>query len=123
MKRLLPNYHLTNVMYYNENGLVERIEEYDPNNIMYKFITLEYDNYGDEVNRRAYKNASEMIEYTYTQYSNEGALQKVIFEDRLHNMREDKIYSQHDPQRNWIEEFTLRGNDTLRKRVRSIEYY
>jgi hypothetical protein len=123
MKRLLPDYHLTNKMYYNEKGLVERIEEYDPNNIMYKFITLEYDNYGDEVNRRAFKNASEIIEYTYTQYNNEGALQKIIFEDRLHNYREDKIYTQHDTKMNWLEEFTLRGSDTLRKRVRKIEYY
>jgi hypothetical protein len=123
MKRLLPDYHLTNKMYYNDKGLVERIEEYNPDNIMYKFITLEYDNYGDEVNRRAFKNSSEVIEYTYSQYNNEGALQKVIFEDRLHNLREDRVYTQHDIKGNWLKEFTLRGNDTLNKRVRKIEYY
>ncbi|MCL2247399.1 MAG: hypothetical protein FWC10_09880 [Lentimicrobiaceae bacterium] len=123
MKRLLSNYHLTNKIYYNTHGLVERIEEYDPQNKLYKYITMEYDNYGDEVNRRAYKNANEIIEYTYTQYNNEGALQKVIFEDRLHYLREDKIYTQHDKTRNWLEEITLQGNDTLRKRVRTIVYY
>jgi hypothetical protein len=123
MKRVLPNYHLTNKMYYNEHGLVEHIEEYDPSGKMYKFFTIEYDNYGDEVNRRAYKNASDIIEYTYTQYNNEGLLQKVIFEDRLHHMREDRIYARHDAKGNWIEEIVLQGNDTLRKRVRKIEYY
>jgi len=123
MKRLLPDYHLTNLMYYNEQGLVARIEEYDPNNKLYKFFTIEYDNYGDEVNRRAFKSNNQLIEYTYTQYSNEGLLQKMIFEDRIHNMREDKIYSQHDTKRNWLEEIVLLGNDSVRKRVRNIEYY
>jgi len=123
MKRLLPEYNLTNKIYYNEHGLAERIEEYNPQNKLYKFITMEYDNYGDEVNRRAYKHTNEMIEYTYTQYNNEGLVQKIIFEDRLHNMREDKIYTQHDKKGNWLEEITLRGNDTVRKRVREIEYY
>jgi len=123
MKRLLPDYHLTNKMYYNEKGLVERIEEYDPNNTMYKFFNIEYNHYGDEVNRRAFKNSSEIIEYTFTQYNNERTLHKVIFEDRLHNMREDKVYFGHDNNKNWLEEFTLWGSDTLRKRVRKIEYY
>jgi hypothetical protein len=123
MKRLLSDYHLTNLMYYNEHGLVARIEEYDPHHKLYKFFTIEYDNYGDEVNRRAFRNANQIIEYTYTQYSNEGLLQKVIFEDRLHNLREDRIYTQHDTKRNWLEEIVLLGNDTMRKRVRIIEYY
>ncbi|MCL2290498.1 MAG: hypothetical protein FWC34_07335 [Bacteroidetes bacterium] len=122
-KRILPNYHLTNVMYYNEHGLVARIEEYDPHNKMYKFFTIEYDNYGDEVNRRAFRGASQIIEYTYTQYDDKGVLQKVIFEDRLHNMREDRMYLQHDAKGNWLEEVVLQGNDTLRKRIRNIEYY
>jgi len=123
MKRILSNYHLTNKIYYNEYGLAARIEEYDPHNKMYKFFTIEYDNYGDEVNRRAYRNARDIIEYTYTQYDASGALQKVIFEDRLHNVREDRIYTQHDAKRNWLEEVVLQGNDTLRKRLRKIEYY
>jgi len=123
MKRILPNYHLTNKIYYNEHGLAARIEEYDPYNKMYKFFTIEYDNYGDEVNRRAYKNEKDIIEYTYTQYDERGVLQKVIFEDRLHNVREDRIYIQHDAKKNWEEEVVLQGNDTLRKRVRRIAYY
>ena len=122
MKRLLPEYALTNKIYYNANGLVECIEEYDPQNTLYKYVTIEYDNYGDEVNRRAYKTSKEMIEYTYTQYNNEGLLQKVIFEDRLHNIREDKIYTLHDNSKNWLEEIQLRGKDTVRKRVRNFTY-
>jgi len=123
MKRLLPNYHLTNKIYYNEYGLVARIEEYDPDNRLYKYFTLEYDNYGDEVNRRAYKSNNQIIEYTYTQYNDKGLLQKVIFEDRLHNLREDRIYAQHDAKGNWMREVVLQGGDTLRKRVREIKYY
>jgi len=123
MKRFLPEYHLTNTFYYNNNGLLERIEEYDPQNKLYKFVTIEYDNYGDEVNRRAFKTSNEIIEYTYTQYNNEGLLQKVIYEDFLHNIREDKIYSKHDKKDNWLEEITLQGKDTVRKRERKIEYY
>ena len=123
MKRQLPDYHLTNKIYYNAHGLVERIEEYDPYNKLYKYFTIEYDNYGDEVNRRAFKTSNEIIEYTYTQYNDEGLLQKIIFEDRLHNLREDRIYTQHDATKNWVEEIVLHGNDTVRKRVRNIEYY
>jgi hypothetical protein len=123
MKRQLPNYQLTNKMYYNEYGLLDRIEEFDPQDKLFKFITIEYDNYGDEVNRRAYKNNNEIIEYTYTQYNNEGLLQKIIFEDRLHNWREDKIYTQHDTKGNWLQEVVLQGEDTLMKRVRRVEYY
>ena len=122
-KRFYSNYHVTNVMYYNEQGLVARIEEYDPYNKLYKFFTIEYDNYGDEVNRRAYKSENQIIEYTYTQYDNEGRLQKVIFEDRLHNLREDRIYTRHDAHKNWGEEVVVQGKDTLRKRVRGIVYY
>ncbi|MCL1850012.1 MAG: hypothetical protein FWF70_01180 [Bacteroidetes bacterium] len=123
MKRLLPEYMLTNKVYYNDYGLMERIEEYDPDNKLFKFITIEYDNYGDEVNRRAYKASNEMIEYTYTQYNNDGLIQKIIFEDRLHHMREDRIYTQHDKTKNWLEEITMQGKDTVRKRVREIRYY
>jgi hypothetical protein len=123
MKRFLSEYQLVNKMYYNDFGLVSRIEEYNPNNILYKFFTIEYDNYGDEVNRRAFKSNNEMIEYTYTQYNDAGWLLKVIFEDRLHNLREDRIYSQHDTHGNWKKEYVIQGSDTLGKKARMITYY
>ena len=123
MKRLLSDYMLTNTMYYNDHGLVARIEEYDPQNKLYKFIAIDYDNFGDEVNRRAFKNSNELIEYTYTQYNKDRSLQKIIFEDLLHNHREEKVYTHHDVKGNWLEEFLLQGTDTLRKRVRKIAYY
>jgi len=123
MKRFLPEYILTNIIYYNEIGLVERVEEYDPQNKLFKYASIEYDNYGDEVNRRVYKDNNTMIEYTYTQYNNAGWLKKIIFEDHLHSMREDRIYFKHDSKGNWLEEITLRGIDTVRKRARIINYY
>ena len=123
MKRFLPKYQLVNKIDYNAQGLVERIEEFDPENKLYKFITIEYDQYGDELNRRVFDNANRLIEYTYTQYNKESALQKIIYSDELSNMREDKIYARHDAARNWLEEITMQGRDTLRKRVRTIAYY
>ena len=122
MKRFLPEYQLVNKIYYNAQGLVERIEEFDPENKLYKFVTIEYDQYGNELNRCVYDNANRLIEYTYTQY-NKGALQKIIYNDALSNLREDKIYARHDAARNWLEELTMQGRDTLRKRVRTIAYY
>jgi len=123
MKRFLPEYHLTNKMYYNNDGLVQRIEEYDPQNQLYKFFTIEYDKYGNEVNRCAFKNIHDMIEFTYTQYNNKGWLQKIIFEDCLHNIRENRIYTQYDNKGNWLEEILLQENDTVGKRIRKISYY
>jgi hypothetical protein len=123
MKRLFADYHLTNKIYYNIQGLVEQIDEYDPHNKIYKYFTFEYDNHGNELNRRIYKSHNELLEYTYTQYNNEKLLQKVIFEDLLHNLREDKVYSQHDAQGNWLIEIVIQENDTVRKRIRKIEYY
>ena len=120
MKRVLPEYQLINKIYYNENGLVARIEEYDPHNKLYKYFTIEYDNYGNEVNRRAFKSSGEIIEFTYSQYNNDGWLQKVIFEDRLYNLREEKIYTQHDDFGNWLEEIVIQKKDTVGKRVRRI---
>jgi len=123
MKRFLPEYQLVNKIYYNAQGLVERIEEFDPENKLYEFITIEYDQSGNELNRRVFDNANRLIEYTYTQYNKEGALQKIIYNDELSNTREDKIYIRHDAARNWLEEITMQGRDTLRKRVRTIAYY
>ena len=120
MKRVLPEYHLINKIYYNENGLVARIEEYDPHNKLYKYFTIEYDNHGNEINRRAFKSNNEIIEFTYSQYNNEGWLQKVIFEDQLYNLREDRIFTHHDNFGNWLEEMVMQVKDTMGKRVRHL---
>jgi len=121
MKRFLPEYQLINKIYYNENGWVVRIEEYDPDNKLFKYFTIEYDpTKGNEVNRRVFTNTNRNIEFTYSQYNNDGLLQKVIFEDLIHNTREDRIYSQHDVHGNWLQEIVLQGNDTVGKRVRRL---
>ena len=120
MKRFLPEYQLINKIYYNENGWVVRIEEYDPDNKLFKYFTIEYDSKGNEVNRRVFTNTNRNIEFTYSQYNNDGLLQKVIFEDLIHNTREDRIYSQHDVHGNWLQEIVLQGNDTVGKRVRRL---
>jgi hypothetical protein len=123
MKRFLSEYHLTNKIYYNDSGLTAHIEEYDPYNKLYKYFTIEYDHVGDEVNRRALKNTNDIIEYTYIQYDKERLLKKIIFEDRLHNYREDKVYTRHDASGNWLNEVAMQGKDTVGQRVREIVYY
>jgi len=117
-------FSVSNIMYYNELGLISRIDEYDPNGKMYKFITIEYDNYGDEVNRRAFKSANNLIEYTYTKYDEWGKLLKVIYEDRLHGSKEACEYSAHDSHGNWLkEDKTIADKPVHYIKERIITYY
>lgn len=123
MVRNYVTYSIKNTSAYNEHGLVSRIEEYDPSGKMYKYVTIEYDNYGDEVNRRAFKGANDLIEYTYTEYNQDGSLKKVLFEDRLHNSKEHYDYSAYDAQGNWTVETRTKDKQMIYKRTRTYIYY
>lgn len=123
MVRNYGTYSIKNTSAYNEHGLVSRIEEYDPSGNMYKYVTIEYDNYGDEVNRRAFKGANDLIEYTYTEYNQDGSLKKVLFEDRLHNSKEHYDYSAYDARRNWTVETRTKDKQMIYKRTRTYIYY
>ena len=123
MVRHYENYSLRNTSKYNEHGLLSRIDEYEPSGRLYKYVTIEYDNYGDEVNRRAFKDGNELIEYTYTQYGEDGSLQKVMFEDRIHNDQEHYDYPEHDEQKNWTLEIRYRNKKLQYERIRKYIYY
>ncbi|MDR2868615.1 MAG: hypothetical protein LBV46_03640 [Bacteroidales bacterium] len=123
MTRKNGEFLLTNKMYYNELGLINRIEEYDPNGKIFKYFTIDYDNFGDEVNRRAFKSANNLIEYTYTRYDRDGRLLKVIYEDQLHNNRETSEYSQHDARLNWLKEIRTVAVGVQYVRERKITYF
>ncbi len=123
MNRIFKTYSLKNRIQYNELGLVARIDEHDPSGKLYKYFTIEYDNFGDEVNRRVFKRGGDQIEYTYTKYSEHGAVEKIIFEDRLHHVKEERLYTQHDEMLNWTHETTVKNHDTLYIRKRIINYY
>lgn len=123
MIRNYPEYSIRNTFSYNEKGLISRISEYDPNEKLFKYITIEYDNYGDEVNRKVYRGDKTMIEYTYTQYDQYGKLLKVIFENRVHTLKDIKTYYEHDPKGNWKFEILTSNNDTIYFRKREIIYY
>lgn len=114
---------LRSEMEYNLYGLVSRIDQYDPNNKLFKYVTIEYDNFGDEVNRRVFRNKNNIIEYTYTQYDDYGKLLKVIYEDRLHNYREVYDYPEHDAEGNWTMEIRQKANGDTYIRERIIKYY
>lgn len=123
MKRNFPDYSIRNHYQYNSQGLVVRVDEYDPAGNLYKYITYEYDNYGDEVNRRAFKGKNQLIEYTYSQYDDDGKILKVIYEDCLHSIREIRTYSEHDANGNWGLEIYSRNNKNIYFRKQTITYY
>lgn len=114
---------LHNRVAYNKAGLVARIDEYEPSGKLFKYATIEYDNYGDEVNRRVFKAGGELVEYTYTEYNQQGWLVKVIYEDRLHQIREVSEYSEYDEAGNWTKESNSTNNRPTYCRKRHITYY
>ena len=97
--------------------------EYEPNGRVFKTVKLEYDNYGDEVNRCVYKAGDKMIEYTYNQYSQEGKQLKTIYEDKIHHLKETHYYFDHDRYCNWQIEVLVRDNQIISIRKRQIIYY
>ena len=108
---------------YNENGLVAKITEFEPNGKVFKTVTIEYDNYGDEVNRCAYKSGNQMIEYTYHLYSQEGRQLKTIYEDKIHKVKECTYYFDFDNQNNWQIEVKAIDNKIYSIRKRNFIYY
>lgn len=123
MKRYYDGYTISNASQYNAQGLLCRVDEYEPSGKLFKYITIEYDNYGDEVNRRAFKGKNDLIEYTYTQYQQDGSLKKVLFEDRLHHSKECYEYSGHDKEKNWTIETRVKDKKLIYKRIRTHIYY
>lgn len=123
MVRYYEGYSVRNTSQYNAQGLLSRIDEYEPSGKLFKYVTIEYDNYGDEVNRRAFKGENDLIEYTYTQYREDGALQKVLFEDRLHHSKEQYEYADYDQQKNWKNEIRYKDKQLIYKRIRTYIYY
>ncbi len=108
---------------YNEQGLVEKITEYEPNGKLFKTVKIEYDNYGDEVNRCVYKSGNQMIEYTYNQYNQQGRKLKTIYEDKIHRLKEVTHYFDFDDQNNWQTEVKVQDNRIKSIRKRKIIYY
>jgi len=114
---------LKNQLQYNEKGLLIRMDEYDPNGKLFKYVQYEYDNYGDEVNRKVFRGTKNMVEYTYTQYDLKGKLIKEIYQNMEHGLKEVKSYPSHDRTGNWTFEVFTANNDTIYFRKRDIIYY
>jgi len=123
LKRNNNVFTLTNTIAYNSYGLVSRIEEFEPTGKLFKYITIEYDNYGDEVNRRVFRSNDNLLEYTYTQYNDKGHLLKVIYENNMHQFRETYTYGDHDAYGNWLMEKRENINHAIYMRKREIIYY
>ena len=108
---------------YNEQGLVTEIIEYEPNGKVFKTAKIEYDNYGDEVNRCVYKAGNQMIEYTYTEYAQDGRVRKVIYEDKLHHVKEFHYFFDYDANKNWQTEVCAVDDQIVYVKQRKFEYY
>ena len=108
---------------YNEQGLVTEIIEYEPNGKVFKTAKIEYDNYGDEVNRCVYKSGDQMIEYTYTEYAQDGRVRKVIYEDKLHHVKEFHYFFNYDANKNWLTEVCAVDGQIVYVKQRKFEYY
>ena len=107
----------------NEQGQVTEIIEYEPNGKPFKTAKIEYDNYGDEVNRCVYKAGNQMIEYTYTEYAQDGRVRKVIYEDKLHHVKEFHYFFDYDSNKNWRTEVCAVDDQIVYIKQRTFEYY
>ncbi len=119
----LGDYSLHTTYKYNENGQVCKITEHEPNGSVFKTVKIEYDNYGDEVNRCVYKSGNQLIEYTYNAYSQEGKILKTIYENKMHNKKETRLYADYDSHLNWQQEMVVQDNRITSVRKRQIIYY
>jgi hypothetical protein len=108
---------------YNEQGLVREIIEYEPDGKVFKTAKIEYDNYGDEVNRCVYKAGDQMIEYTYTAYAQDGRVRKVIYEDKLHHVKEFHYFFDYDSHKNWQTEVCAIDGQIVYVKKRTFTYY
>lgn len=108
---------------FNEQGLVTQITEFEPNGKVFKTAKIEYDNYGDEVNRCVYKSGNQMIEYTYTEYAQDGRVRKVIYEDKLHHVKEFHYFFDYDANKNWQTEVCAVDGQIVYVKRRTFEYY
>ncbi len=108
---------------YSEQGLVTQITEYEPDGKVFKTAKIEYDNYGDEVNRCVYKAGNQMIEYTYTEYAHDGRVRKLIYEDKLHHVKEFHYFFDYDSHKNWQTEVCAVDNQIVYIKKRTFTYY
>ncbi len=110
---------------YNEVGLPLKVDEYDPDGQIFKYVTMEYDNYGDLVNKRVYRKDGIMLEYTHIQMNEKGEWQKQVYESLLPgvNITEVTEYSNHDGKGNWLRKVRKIDDKAYFINTRTIEYY
>lgn len=116
-------YTMTRKYTNNELGLVVRVDEFDPDGKLFKYVTMEYDNYGDIVNRNVHRDDGQIREFTHTQYADNGALLKTVYENKLSKVNEVREFSGHDGQRNWTRSLRKTAGRTVFIVNRNIEYY
>ena len=64
-----------------------------------------------------------MIEYTYTQYAQDGRVRKVIYEDKLHHVKETHYFFDYDIHKNWQTEVCAIDGIIVYIKQRNFTYY
>ena len=64
-----------------------------------------------------------MIEYTYTEYAQDGRVRKVIYEDKLHHVKEFHYFFDYDANKNWQTEVCAVDDQIVYVKQRKFEYY
>ena len=64
-----------------------------------------------------------MIEYTYTEYAQDGRVRKVLYEDKLHHVKEFHYFFDYDANKNWQTEVCAVDGRIVYVKQRKFTYY
>lgn len=106
-------------------GLPVRIDELGPDGNMFMYITMDYNDRGDLVNRRAFSSNGAEAESSHAQYGDRGEILKESHQISLKNLGKFDMstYENHDTHGNWLKQVTTRQNVPYFTIERTIQYY
>ncbi len=106
-------------------GLPVRIDEAGPDGTTFMYITMDYNERGNVVNRRAFSGGGAEAESSHTQYGNKGELLKETHQVTLKNLQKQDVstYEGHDKFGNWTKQSTKRQGVPYFVIERTIQYY
>lgn len=106
-------------------GLPVRIDEVGPDGTTFMYITIDYNQRGDVVNRRAFSGGGQEAENSHTQYGDKGELLKQTHQVTLKNLQKQDVstFENHDKFGNWQKQVTKRQGVPYFEIERTIQYY
>lgn len=106
-------------------GLPTRIDQCGHDGRMFMYITMDYNDRGQLVNRRAFSANGAEVESSHSQYAENGALMKQTHELMLQSLQKRDLctFENHDKYGNWLKQKMLRQGELHYIIERTIEYY